>query len=99
MTAEEWIKENEMFIQRNSFRPEMIAHAAFNAGQSDTETTVDLLLKQQSRMVFRTDYDADIDICKKQTAAEIITLIIEWEGAWSVLDFKDAIKEKFGLEI
>ena len=33
-----------------------------------------------------------------QAAEDIITLIMEWEGAWSVLDFRDAIKEKFGIE-
>ena len=45
----------------------------------------------------RAMFDTGIAVGKTMAAKEIITLIMEWEGTWSVMDFRDAIREKFGM--
>ena len=69
-------------------QPKALSKAAFMAGADAAKN-----------MPLRVMFDQGVQRGRTDTAEGIITLIMEWEGSWSVMDFRDAIKEKYGLVI
>lgn len=84
MNFDQWWKDSS--LSKNFPSDCWLAREAWNAAIANVKT-----------LPHRAMFDEGLAIGQAAAAEECIALILGWEGAWSVLDFKDAIKEKFGL--